>query len=565
MTTSVIVSEADMARIREHLRKNGTPDVDGTVVRSIANPRETFRTAAAAAGIRLSNSAARKALAKADLIMVQPRAKDKGGGFTMTILAEPAPKPLKGSGGKEKMADPPPSSPSQPLGAVKAYRYLYANGKGKRAGVINIGCWVVDPELILHNKHGEERDVATAINLMVEYGWAEWREEDGSRRFHLLFDPAKVRDSSVAVPPPPPEQSAWRKHGRRGVYLTSAEAKLWVFITSKADAQESGGWDPSTVPTLTWAELRAAMPSRSVKDAELLEVIGRMCAAGILECVAPETYRLALNPSSVITAPLTMRRIVVDPESRAARLRVAFSIARSLLHGDFLESKGFLQAVAENWGIGEEAVSALLFDRYPEATSGSGRSLRLFLRLDDGGLLLVPPSLAGCDFFLSSDPDRKRAACIDSENPQYSDYLDQVRARYRDAAAFEGQVPALTATTGFSSSPPPPPVTAGVSPPAKAEDEGVAAASPAVERLQALLEAQRQQAEAERGKRERAAALRAQADVIDAEAVELARSQAALAAEIAAARVGVAAELESVERQMEALVGRRKVLIAVVG
>lgn len=230
-----------------------------------------------------------------------------------------------------------------------------------------------------------------------------------------------------------------RRQGLRGVYLTRLEESICNFFGSKADAQKEGGWNVANAPVLTLDDVRTATTSDSTAtDAQILEAVGRMCSADLLQCIATETYRLAWNPQDVIVKSTERRRVMATRE-RLAQVDTIRSIARSLVQENgVIDSTRFSKRSADTLKMTRSSVMNLSLAYSPETDARSGGSLRILISRSEGGteLLLAPKSLSGCNFFLH---EGWRSRLVPADKSLYSDRVKRLQEHYQALTKFKGE------------------------------------------------------------------------------------------------------------------------------
>lgn len=158
---------------------------------------------------------------------------------------------------------------------------------------------------------------------------------------------------------------------------------------------------------------------------------------------------MAWNPLDVVLKPLAFRRMVMAPADRLERIAKTRALAERVMKSDgTVHFDKFLPRAKQILGYKEStALLGLLLDYQSEEDGKSGAALRLFVRLNDGGSVLLLPSVAlsGCDFFACEDPDRQRATVIKPTQPEYAKFLAQLRQKYHNAAEFKGEVREMVA------------------------------------------------------------------------------------------------------------------------
>jgi len=414
------------------------------------NPADLIRELVQELGMSIGRSGAGKLLGK---LRDRLELKWVSGTCLITCLVDPtrqvSPKPIRRERGPSTSSVP---AVLRPLDADKAYRFLYQR-HGKTAGVSGPIRHVTDPDRRLRNKFGPNKDTAASIAEMEARKWAEWREvQPGqTQRLYLLVDSSAVSSGEVQTSPPHAEieekgeamamvamtVSHRRDHGQMGVYMTTLDQQVWEQFVQGAPEQASRGWDLGLAPRMTREALCRAVGRSDTPQEDVLEVVGRMCAANLLRCVDHGVYCLAWNPRDVIVKT-TARRIIEAPKERLDQIEAARTVACRLTNADgTIDSARFWAEVAEKWGGGTKEAGLLLLDYDSEEAARSGKSLRVLVRPSVGGstLLLAPEALAGCDFF-PLPSGLRRSRLVGHEDSYCVRYIEMLRRRYHRAAEF---------------------------------------------------------------------------------------------------------------------------------
>jgi hypothetical protein len=468
-----------------------------------------------------------------------------------------------------------PQAKQRAIDTPKAYYYLYqqhGNGVLPGTGAANTERYATNPAQELSSKFGPDANAEAAIQDMIDKGWAEWRpdflqDKKATRKLYLIASPSEVRserDSDKApVTASSHSVSSSRASSRRrhpddfhGAYLVPLELAIWRFFSLHAGAPER--WNPEQAPQVSEDELLKATRS---KTEDLREAVGRLCAAKLLSCVAPSTFRLDSHPSQVLVAEITHRRIILAPKPRMNQISTLRAIAKKLQrHDGTILSAAFsaeaMRALSQNLS----GVMNMALDYSPEQTSGAGRSLRLLVREEDRRtLLLAPESLTGCDFFLNAE--HNRSVLVMPNDRAHETYAEKLRRRYCGEAEWKDGPPSAGATVARPR--PAAATTPAPTPPTASEGRPTASArlDRVRERREELIRIVQQHATDEQRALTEASELRQRLSELDTQAATLGQLKRNAESELQRLDSEFQ-QLDEIERQLADLNARRSALLS---
>lgn len=216
------------------------------------------------------------------------------------------------------------------------------------------------------------------------------------------------------------------EHGWLGAYMLASEEEVWHRLIGQVPSQPTDGWNPSWSPILYFDAIRTWF-ERERND--ILEVIGRLCAAGVLKRDTSNglAWRIVHNPRNVKIQKLERRWIVSASSELLTEIKNTREHAKALRapHG-LVNLDRLLRAL----GARTEAQEDEVYRRFImcDAREAQWDAFGVLMECDGDACYWVPSSLSGRDFF--AHRGRDRTELVEEPHAQYTGCVTALRDQF---------------------------------------------------------------------------------------------------------------------------------------